>query len=109
MSGERAVKKNGDEVVTAGKSRVISLLPRRIKRRISRYHRVRTAVLARDGSRCRYCGRAAKTVDHVKPKCQGGRHSMDNCVACCFKCNKRKGPRTPEQAGMTLLPARSAA
>jgi hypothetical protein len=33
----------------------------------------------------------------------GGGKSWDNIVACCFTCNRKKGARTPEDAGMPLL------
>ena len=60
-------------------------------------------ILRRDNHTCQYCGGHATTVDHVVPRCQGGETSWKNCVGCCWKCNQRKGGRTPEQAGMTLL------
>lgn len=66
------------------------------------------AILKRDGYRCLYCGRKATTVDHIQPRCQGGLSVWSNLCAACVACNSRKGGRTPEQAGMTLLwPIRS--
>jgi len=67
---------------------------------------LRRAVLARDDYICRYCGRRAQTldVDHIVPVKQGGRSTFDNLVTACAKCNRSKGGRTPEEAGMTLLP-----
>ena len=63
-------------------------------------------VLLRDEYRCGYCGdlgdRATMTVDHVTPRCQGGRSTWENLVAACSRCNGRKGSRTPEQARMPL-------
>lgn len=59
-------------------------------------------LLARDRHTCAYCGKHAATVDHVTPRCQGGRSTWLNCVAACAKCNGRKKGRTPEQAGMRL-------
>lgn len=41
-------------------------------------------------------------MDHIVPRCQGGRSEWENCIAACRKCNSDKGGRTPEQAGMTL-------
>lgn len=62
-------------------------------------------VYARDGSRCRYCGTSQNpTVDHVVPRCQGGGDAPENLVVACRPCNLRKSGRTPEQAGMPLLP-----
>ena len=60
-------------------------------------------VLRRDGHRCQYCSAKATTLDHVRPRCQGGPSTWTNLVACCLACNQAKGGRTPEQAGMTLL------
>ena len=67
----------------------------------------RRNIYARDGSKCQYCGKKFSTtelsLDHVKPKSQGGRASWDNIVCCCVKCNVKKGGRTPEQAHMHLI------
>jgi len=62
-------------------------------------------VLRRDGHRCQYCGRSRgpMTTDHVIPRSLGGSESWSNLVTACVSCNRRKGNRTPEQAGMTLL------
>jgi 5-methylcytosine-specific restriction endonuclease McrA len=45
------------------------------------------------------------TVDHVIPRSLGGHASWENLVAACAPCNRRKGNRRPEDAGMTLLAA----
>lgn len=61
----------------------------------------------RDQLRCQYCGRRqtaeSLTIDHVLPRSQGGATSWSNCVLACASCNRKKGGRTPEQAGMRLL------
>lgn len=66
----------------------------------------RTNILARDNFECQYCGKAMasreSTLDHVIPRSQGGRSSWDNLVCCCPTCNRKKGGRTPSQAGMHL-------
>ena len=73
------------------------------------YDRTRTvpyskaALLKRDRHKCGYCGRAATTIDHVTPRCQGGQSTWRNTVAACRDCNSRKAGRTPEQAGMRLI------
>ena len=41
-------------------------------------------------------------MDHVVPRSRGGGSTWENLVACCFKCNNKKGDRTPQEAGMTL-------
>lgn len=67
----------------------------------------RTNILARDEFQCQYCARelAAReaTLDHVKPRSQGGRTSWENIVCCCSACNRKKGGRTPREARMALL------
>lgn len=63
----------------------------------------RRAIFLRDDHRCQYCGSSAENVDHVIPKVQGGRHTWDNVVAACRRCNTHKGGRTPAQAGLTLM------
>jgi len=64
----------------------------------------RQNVFKRDGFRCGYCGsRHNLTVDHIVPRSQGGTDSWENLITACEPCNRRKGNRTPEQAGMSLL------
>ncbi len=70
---------------------------------------VRQAVLDRDDYICRYCGRRSQTmeVDHVSPMSRGGMSTLDNLVTACRECNRKKSSRTPEEAGMTVLPVRT--
>jgi 5-methylcytosine-specific restriction endonuclease McrA len=67
----------------------------------------RTAVFRRDQHVCQYCSKALTpvklTLDHIFPRSRGGENSWRNCVTCCFECNNKKGPRTPEEARMTLI------
>ncbi|MFM7132768.1 MAG: HNH endonuclease [Planctomycetota bacterium] len=67
----------------------------------------RRNIYARDGNRCQYCGRTFTTkeltLDHVKPRVQGGENSWTNLVCACVRCNARKGGRTPDQAGVRLI------
>lgn len=69
------------------------------------------AVAGRDENKCRYCGaqtsppdrksKLGRTFDHVDPnRAEGAR----NLVVACRGCNGKKGQRTPEEAGMPLLP-----
>ena len=64
----------------------------------------RHSVLARDNYTCQYCGAKGRelTIDHVVPRWCGGPHTWDNLVACCRKCNLKKGDKTPQQAHMKL-------
>lgn len=67
---------------------------------------MRRAVLDRDKGICRYCGRRAMTLhlDHIIPVTHRGRSTVANLATACADCNRKKGGRTPEEAGMTLLP-----
>lgn len=68
----------------------------------------RRNILIRDSLTCQYCGRVCEpkelTLDHVIPRSrwtgQGGPTVWTNVVAACEPCNKRKGDRLCEQAGM---------
>jgi 5-methylcytosine-specific restriction endonuclease McrA len=67
----------------------------------------RRTVLSRDHYTCQYCGaqplRKELTVDHILPRCRGGRTTWENVTTACKRCNGRKGSRTPEEANMRLL------
>jgi 5-methylcytosine-specific restriction endonuclease McrA len=111
-----------------GKVEVISVYDREVRSvsfsfklpsviRLLRYIRIRRAVdyvpfsraniYARDRHTCQYCGQVLPsgdlTFDHVVPVMQGGRKDWENIVTCCISCNRRKGGRTPQQAGMHLI------
>jgi 5-methylcytosine-specific restriction endonuclease McrA len=43
------------------------------------------------------------TCDHVVPRSRGGRTEWSNIVTCCIPCNRRKGGRTPAEAGLHLV------
>jgi 5-methylcytosine-specific restriction endonuclease McrA len=61
----------------------------------------------RDKNTCQYCGdrpgTAELSIDHVTPRARGGRTTWENCVLACVRCNRRKGSRTTDAAGLTLL------
>lgn len=67
----------------------------------------RKNILLRDHNTCQYCSRALSpaelTLDHVIPKSRGGNSNWDNLVACCKRCNNRKGNALPEEANMKLM------
>src|SRR5215813_12505166 len=77
----------------------------RIPRTKVRFSRLN--IYARDNNTCQYCGRhlprSQLNLDHVIPRAQGGRTAWENVVCCCVACNLRKGARTPEQAGVSLM------
>ncbi len=93
--------------VSMGLPAVIRLLKyvkdgRRVYLRFSREN-----VYIRDNYTCQYCGRrfppSKLTYDHVIPKSRGGETNWTNIVTCCEECNRKKGDRTPEEAGMKLI------
>ena len=67
----------------------------------------RRNIYARDHNCCQYCGERFATheltLDHVKPRTQGGQSTWENLVCACVSCNSRKGGRTPEQAQIQLI------
>ena len=67
----------------------------------------RRNIFARDQNRCQYCGKRRPTselsIDHVRPRSQGGETTWENVVCACVDCNVRKGGRTPEQANLRLV------
>lgn len=84
-----------------------------LRRKLQRRHRsvppgVRSAVLARDKYRCRYCGDLLKEgsaqMDHYDPN---GSETEANLVVACALCNRRKGSVSPRRLrrlrSMTLL------
>lgn len=69
----------------------------------------RRGVLARDRYTCRYCGKRLNsheaTIDHIIPQWKCRRdgippHTWSNTVACCPRCQQRKGGRSMRDAGM---------
>jgi 5-methylcytosine-specific restriction endonuclease McrA len=67
----------------------------------------RRSIFARDNYTCQYCGATGKdlTIDHVMPKRMGGPASWENLVACCRRCNTKKGDKLAEKVGMKLMRA----
>lgn len=65
------------------------------------------ALFRRDNNMCAYCGTeysgSKLTRDHVIPKRMNGPNTWENVVTACGSCNRRKGDKLPERAGMPLL------
>lgn len=70
--------------------------------------RTRFRVLARDGFRCRYCGRGADivtlVVDHVVAVANGGTNDDANLIAACDECNSGKSAERLAPLPRTLGP-----
>ena len=86
--------------------RVVQLLRYdRVPKRAVRFSRYN--IYVRDRHSCQYCGRQLArqelNLDHVIPRSHGGESTWDNVVCSCHRCNRVKGGRTPEGAGMDLL------
>jgi len=69
----------------------------------------RKNIFRRDDYNCQYCNvkldSQSATVDHVLPRCRGGKHEWNNVVTCCLRCNRKKGNKTPHEANMPLAKA----
>jgi len=67
----------------------------------------RINVYTRDRFQCGYCGERFMSedlnLDHVTPRCQGGKTTWQNITTACVTCNTMKAGRTPEEADMPLL------
>jgi 5-methylcytosine-specific restriction endonuclease McrA len=69
----------------------------------------RKRVYERDKYCCRYCGEYLKgkkgrlSIDHVIPKSKGGDNSLENLVTACPQCQWKKGAKSLEEAGMSLI------
>jgi 5-methylcytosine-specific restriction endonuclease McrA len=81
-------------------------VPRR-RVRLSRHN-----IFVRDADTCQYCGRRLQrnelSLDHVVPRCRGGKTTWENVVCACIDCNRRKGGGDAAAAGLRLtrLPRR---
>jgi len=79
----------------------------KIRKKLQRVKFSRANIYARDHHTCQYCGKKCDaedlTFDHVVPIVMGGTKTWENIVTCCIACNHRKGGRTPDNAGMTLI------
>ena len=94
--------------IEMGMPRVIRLrnyIAKSVKKNIapSRYN-----IAIRDNFRCQYCGEVLdsvknQTLDHVIPSSRGGKNTWENLVLACIPCNRFKGDKTPDEAGMELL------
>jgi hypothetical protein len=100
------IKSDESPIITGYKTYVRPLIIRLLK--YIRHH-VRTLrasrprIYKRDNYECVYCGSNKNlTLDHVMPKSRGGGNEWTNLVTSCFKCNLKKGSKTPEEAQMPM-------
>ncbi|MGE0825484.1 MAG: HNH endonuclease [Candidatus Binatia bacterium] len=101
---------NGDTISLVDRvirvPRVVLLVAyNRVPKRQVRFSRFN--VFARDNNTCQYCqrkfSRSELNLDHVIPRSRGGLSTWENVVCSCFTCNRDKGGRLPEEAGMRLI------
>jgi len=105
--GKAEIVKSDDNPIITGYNTyirpVIIRLLRYIKHHAKNIRASRLRVYKRDGYECVYCGSKKElTVDHVIPKSKGGGNEWTNLVTSCFKCNLKKGDKTPEEAKLTM-------
>jgi hypothetical protein len=67
----------------------------------------RLAIYLRDGMACGYCGAtmeggAMLTLDHVKPRTEGGDNRARNLITACNSCNRFKSNRTLDSFAMAV-------
>ncbi|MEP0765579.1 MAG: HNH endonuclease [Fimbriimonadia bacterium] len=109
MLGKAEVAHHADRQLhtVAGPVTVPSVLRMRyhVRRPLPQLKLCRQTVLARDNHTCQYCGRPSRdlTIDHVIPRRMGGTHTWENLVACCRRCNLKKGDKLLPLTNMKLV------
>ncbi|HEC22329.1 MAG TPA: HNH endonuclease [Chloroflexi bacterium] len=108
MTGKAELLLNGRGVIRTASSSFprpsIVRLSYMVHRPRPRVKLTKREIFRRDNYTCQYCGKRTSqlTIDHVIPRHRGGEHTWENLVTACPACNRRKGGRTPEEAGMHL-------
>jgi CRISPR/Cas system Type II protein with McrA/HNH and RuvC-like nuclease domain len=105
--GKAEIVKSDENPISAGYNTYVRPLIIRLLKYIK--HHVRTLrasrprIYKRDNYECVYCGsKKDLTLDHVLPKSRGGGNDWTNLVTSCFKCNLKKGNKTPDEARMFM-------
>jgi 5-methylcytosine-specific restriction endonuclease McrA len=82
------------EIMRRAQLRHDSLLHRPSPAALRRHQPTRRAVHEREAGRCFYCRKRVTVrgmwLDHVVPHAEGGSTELDNIVASCARCNRRK-------------------
>jgi len=105
--GKAEIIKSGVDDLISGVRKFVKPLIIRLLNYIRSYTRSyrpnRNRIYRRDNFECVYCGSNKNlTLDHVIPKSKGGKNSWENLVTSCFKCNLKKGNKTPDEAKMKM-------
>ena len=108
QKGKAEVLKISENPIITGMSEIVRPLIIRllnfVRYRLKAVKIKRERIYKRDGWKCVYCeSKKNLTIDHVLPKCRGGKNIWSNLVTCCNSCNSKKNDKTPEEAGMKLL------
>lgn len=101
--GEKVSWLKSDEGTVLGAPSVVRLRYH-VKRPLPELKLSRRSIFARDNYTCQYCGVQSRdlTIDHIMPKRHGGGLQWENLVACCRRCNTRKGDKLLQFSGMKL-------
>ena len=99
QSGQQSIIELHSIIATKGSSRInlFDVTPAITKSKLYR----------RDQGVCAYCAQKILEGDaeaeHITPASRGGDYSWMNLVISCRECNQKKGNRSPEKAGMSLI------
>lgn len=99
LSGKQSVIELHSIIATKGSSRInlFEVIPSITKAKLYK----------RDQGLCAYCASLINEGDaeaeHIRPSSKGGSYSWMNLVISCRACNQKKGNRSPESAGMSLI------
>lgn len=99
---------NNGQVSTLEMNSIIAIKSNRPRNhyKIRRTPKNNKNLFQRDHYICAYCKDMytydGLTRDHIVPRSRGGGDVWNNLVTCCVRCNRRKGDRTPDEAGMKL-------
>jgi len=98
-ASEKPILSNAEQFIRPLVIRLLNFVKYRVHKLKINRHRL----YKRDGNQCTYCGnRKNLTIDHIIPKSKGGGNTWMNLVTCCSSCNRIKGDRTPDEAGMKM-------
>jgi hypothetical protein len=99
LSGKQSVIELHSIIATKGSSRInlFEVIPSITKAKLYK----------RDQGLCAYCAslinESEAEAEHITPSSKGGCYSWMNLVISCRACNQKKGNRSPENAGMSLI------
>jgi CRISPR/Cas system Type II protein with McrA/HNH and RuvC-like nuclease domain len=98
-ASEKPILSNAEQFIRPLVIRLLNFVKYRVHKLKINRHRL----YKRDGNQCTYCGnRKNLTIDHIIPKSKGGGNTWMNLITCCSSCNRIKGDRTPDEAGMKM-------